>query len=92
MAIEIIDRETDLAGKLRVRVDIDGETAVFKYPEWPGRAVVMEAARNYRRGQRVAERTRERMARLRSDAVVELDRAEGTIREEEPVRAAADQA
>ena len=88
MAIEIIDQEVDLAGKLRVRVDIDGETVAFKFAKWPGRAVVIDAARQLRRDLRVASRIGLRMDRLRAISEEELAVSEVIIRDEETVNVA----
>ena len=43
---KVIDWEEDVAGKWRIRVDIAGQTVMFKFDEWPNdEAVQSEAAR-----------------------------------------------
>lgn len=43
---KVIDWEEDVAGKWRIRVEIAGHTAMFKFDEWPDdEAVQSEAAR-----------------------------------------------
>ena len=43
---KVIDWEEDVAGKWRIRVDIAGQTVMFKFDEWPDdEAVQSEAAR-----------------------------------------------
>ena len=43
---KVIDWEEDVAGKWRIRVEIAGQTVMFKFDEWPNdEAVQSEAAR-----------------------------------------------
>lgn len=43
---KVIDWEEDVAGKWRIRVEIAGQTVMFKFNEWPDdEAVQAEAAR-----------------------------------------------
>ena len=43
---QVIDWEQDVAEKWRIRVDIAGQTVMFKFDEWPDdEAVQAEAAR-----------------------------------------------
>lgn len=43
---QVIDWEEDVAGKWRIRVEIAGQTVMFKFDEWPDdEAVQAEAAR-----------------------------------------------
>lgn len=44
---QIIDWEEDVAGKWRIRVDIDGQTVMFKFDEWPDDEVVQAEAARY---------------------------------------------
>lgn len=44
---KVIDWEEDVAGKWRIRVEIAGQTVMFKFDEWPDDEVVQaEAARH----------------------------------------------
>lgn len=43
---QVIDWEQDIAGKWRIRVDVAGQTVMFKFDQWPDdEAVQAEAAR-----------------------------------------------
>lgn len=44
---EIVDKEQDVAGKWRVRVDIAGSTVMSKYDEMPDDEVVQADAARY---------------------------------------------
>lgn len=43
----IIDREQDVAGKHRIRVEIAGETVMFKFDKKPSNAQVQAEAAKY---------------------------------------------
>lgn len=47
MTYPIIDWEEDVAGKWRIRVNIDGQTVMFKFDEWPDDDVVQAEATRY---------------------------------------------
>ena len=47
MQYPIIDWEEDVAGKWRIRVDIDGQTVMFKFDQWPDDAEVQAEAERY---------------------------------------------
>lgn len=44
---KVIDWEEDVAGKWRIRVDIAGQTVMFKFDEWPDDEVVQAEAARY---------------------------------------------
>lgn len=44
---QVIDWEQDVAGKWRVRVEIAGQTVMFKFDEWPDDTVVQAEAARY---------------------------------------------
>ena len=44
---QVIDWEQDVAGKWRVRVEIAGQTVMFKFDEWPDDEVVQAEAARY---------------------------------------------
>lgn len=44
---QVIDWEQDVAGKWRIRVNIAGQTVMFKFDEWPDDEVVQAEAARY---------------------------------------------
>ena len=44
---QVIDWEEDVAGKWRIRVDIAGQTVMFKFDEWPDEETVQAEAARY---------------------------------------------
>lgn len=44
---KVIDWEEDVAGKWRIRVEIAGQTVMFKFDEWPDDEVVQSEAARY---------------------------------------------
>ena len=44
---KVIDWEEDVAGKWRIRVDIAGQTVMFKFDEWPDDGAVQAEAARY---------------------------------------------
>ena len=44
---KVIDWEEDVAGKWRIRVEIAGQTVMFKFDEWPDDEVVQAEAARY---------------------------------------------
>ena len=44
---QVIDWEQDVAEKWRIRVDIAGQTVMFKFDEWPDDEVVQAEAARY---------------------------------------------
>lgn len=44
---QVVDWEQDIAGKWRIRVEIAGRTAMFKFDEWPDDETVQAEAARY---------------------------------------------
>ena len=63
----VIDWEEDVAGKWRIRVEIAGQTVMFKFDEWPDDEVVQSEAARYDA----------MMQEMAAQAALEQERADG---------------
>ena len=61
---QVIDCEQDVAGKWRIRVDIAGQTVMFKYDEQPNNEVLQEEVARYETRVQQATLDAERAARI----------------------------
>ncbi len=77
---QVIDCEQDVAGKWRIRVDIAGQTIMFKYDEQPSDEAIQEEAARYETRVQQATLDAERAAHIEAlvQEMVAQEQADGS--------------